>query len=239
MTESVSENQSVYRFRWVGYAFLLFALVDSVLAFIPPNFADPSWKLQIIGKLVETVAVPLLGFALVFFGEFYDRKPFEKVVLKILSWLCLILAIAFLLLLPLGIIGAFQVNNQLSQVNPTLVQQQVLRQAAPTLAQIKQLENQINKSGPEDIKKLGAQLGNLGITFDTQDPAKAKVALLDRLNQLKEKAQGQIQQQVQEQLQAAENKRLEVRKNALKWNIGTVIASALFFILWRSTRWAR
>lgn len=239
MAESANENQSVYRLRWVGYAFLLFAVIDSVLAIVPPNFSDPAWKLQIMGKLVETVAVPILGFALIFFGEFYDRKAFEKIVLKILSWLCLVLAIAFLLLIPLGAIGALQVDSQLGQVDTNAIQQQVLRQAAPALTQIRQLEEQVNKSSPEDIKKLGAQLGSAGINFDTQDPAKAKTELLDRINKLKEQAQVEVQQKVQEQVQAANAKRLEVRKNALKWNLGALIAATLFFVLWKSTRWAR
>ncbi|MCL6433800.1 MAG: HpsJ family protein [Leptolyngbyaceae cyanobacterium HOT.MB2.61] len=239
MAETARENQSIYRFRWIGYGFLLFALIDSVLAIIPPNFAAPSWKLQVMGKLVETVAVPLLGFGLIFFGEFYDRKAFEKVLLKILSWLCLVLAIAFLLLIPMGVIGAFQVDSEAAKVDRNAIQQQVLRQAAPTLAQIKQLEDQLNKSGPEAIKKLGAQLGSLGITFDTQDPEKARADLLNRVNQLKAQAQGQIQNQVQEQVQAAEKQRLEIRKNALKWNLGALIAATLFFVLWKSTRWAR
>ncbi|WP_421656928.1 HpsJ family protein [Leptothermofonsia sp. ETS-13] len=239
MAESARENQSIYRFRWIGYGFLLFALIDSALTIIPPNFAAPSWKLQVMGKLVETVAVPLLGFGLIFFGEFYDRKAFEKVLLKILSWLCLVLAIAFLLLIPMGIIGAFQVDSEAAKVDPNAIQQQVLRQAAPTLTQIKQLEDQLNKSGPEDIKKLGSQLGSLGITFDTQDPEKAKADLLNRVSQLKAQAQGQIQRQVQEQVQTAEKQRLEIRKNALKWNLGALIAATLFFVLWKSTRWAR
>lgn len=239
MAESVGENQSVYRLRWLGYALLLFALIDALTALIPPNFAEPAWKLQIMGKLVETVVVPLLGFALIFFGEFYDRKSFEKPVLTILSWLSLVLAIAFLLLIPLGTIGAFQVDAQLASVDTNQIQQQVLRQAAPTLTQIQQLETQLSKSGPEDIKRLGDQLAGLGISFDTQNPEKAKSELLNRVNQLKNQAQAQVQKQVQEQVQANETKRLEVRKNALKWNLGALIAAVLFFVLWKSSGWAR
>lgn len=239
MAESVGGNQSVYRLRWLGYAFLLFAFIDAISTFIPPNFAEPAWKLQIMGKLVETVVVPLLGFGLIFFGEFYDRKSFEKPLLTFMSWLSLLLAIAFLLLIPLGAIGALQVDSQLARLDSNQIQQQVLRQAAPTLTQIQQLEAQLNKSGPEDIKKLGDQLSNLGITFDTRDPEKAKADLLTRVNQLKSQAQEQVKKQVQEQVQANETKRLEVRKNALKWSIGALIAAVLFFFLWKSSRWAR
>jgi len=28
-------------------------------------------------------------------------------------------------------------------------------------------------------------------------------------------------------------------KNSVKWNLGALVASVLFFILWKSSRWAR
>lgn len=243
MTESIdqnqSQNQSVYRFRWVGYAFLLFALLDAVLVFIPPRFNDPSWKLQILGKLVETAAIPLLGFALVFFGEYYDRKDLEKRFLSFLSWLCLALAIGFLLLIPMGVLGTIQLNSQFSQYDSKAAEQQVSRQFAPTLAQLKLFEDQLKQSKPEDIRRIGDQAKSLGITLDTQDPDQLKVELLKRIDQRREIIQRQVEQQVQQQTGDVGTKRLELNKNSFKWNLGALISATLFFILWRSTPWAR
>jgi len=237
MPESVSQYQSTFRLRWVGYGFLLFALIDSALAFIPPNFSDLTWKLQLIGKLVETVAIPILGFALVFWGEYYERKPFEeKIVLKILSWLCLVLAIVFLLLIPPGVLGGLRMESQLSQINPDLIEQQLSRQAAPAVAQLKQLETQVSQSDAEQLKELGSQLS---IPTKTDDPERWRSDILARIKQLRTQTQAQVGTQTQAKLQEVESKKLEIGKNLVKWNLGALIASVLFFVLWRSTRWTR
>jgi hypothetical protein len=238
MAESFDVYQSIYRLRWVGYCFLLFALIDSVLAFIPPNFNDLTWRLQTIGKLVETVAIPILGFALVFWGE-YGRKPFEKLVLKILSWFCLVLSLFFLLLIPPVFLGGLHLETQLGQVSPSVVEQQLTRQAAPVLAQLKQLETQLNQSGPEQVKNLGAQLGSLGVSVNTDDPEKLKSDILAKINQIRGQTQDQIKAQTQIKIKEVEAKQLEIRKNSVKWSLGALIAGVLFFILWRSTPWAR
>ncbi len=239
MTESTPQNQSVYRFRWVGYGLLVFALIDSILALIPSQFEDPAWRLQTLGKLVETVVVPLIGFALVFFGEAIDRHSFEKVALGFLSWLCLVLTIVFLLLIPMGILGTLQINGQFAQFDPIATEQKLNQQIAPTLAQLKVVEDQLKRSSPEDIKRLGEQAKNLGVTLDTQNPQQAKVNLLSQIQQRREQEQQRIKQQVAMQESELKNKQKELLKNSFKWNLGAFIAAVLFFVLWKSTDWAR
>ncbi|UBF28758.1 YlqD family protein [Kovacikia minuta CCNUW1] len=239
MAESSTEYLSVYRLRWVGYCLLLFALIDSVLAFIPPNFGDPTWRLQIIGKLVETVAIPILGFALVFEGEFFGRKPVEKLPLAILSWICLGLSVVYLLLIPPGLLGGVHLQTQLGQLSPSAIEQQLTRQATPVLAQLQQLETQLNQSDPEQIKNLGKQLDSLGVAVTTDNPEQLKANMLTRINQLRAQTQQQIKTQTQVKIQEVEAKKSEIRKNAVKWSLGALISSVLFFVLWRSSGWAR
>lgn len=224
MTESTNENRSIYRFRWVGYGLLIFALVDTIQLFIPPQFTNPAWEFQTMGGLVERVPVPLLGFALVFFGEHFDRIALEKIALKVLSWLCLVLAILFLLMIPLGILDTVRVD--------TATEVQVNNQVKVQLDRFKQVEDQLNKSGPEDLKNLATQLSNLGISVDGQNPEGLKKQILERINTQRP--------QIEEQAKTAlSNQRLQLFKNSVKWNLGALIASTLFFILWRSTNWAR
>jgi hypothetical protein len=224
MAESANENRTVYRLRWVGYALLLFALIDTIALLIPPEFTNPLWELQTIGQMVERVVVPLLGFALVFFAEFHDRTQIEKWVLRILSWLCLLLAVVFLLMIPLGVMNSMRINSQAQQAVSTQVNQR--------LQQLDVLEKQLNQSGPEDIQKLAAQLASQGIQVDAQNPEKLKADVLTRLKAAREQLKTQVQAGQSDQQK-------NLFKNAVKWNLGALIASVLFFILWRSTDWAR
>ncbi|MBD2022073.1 hypothetical protein H6F43_17995 [Leptolyngbya sp. FACHB-36] len=216
MTEATSDNRSIYRFRWIGYGLLIFALIDSFQVLIPPGFMNPAWELNTIGALVERVAVPLLGLALIFFGEFYDRTMPEKLSLKVLSWACLVLAIVFVLMVPLGVFDTIRLNSQSSQ------------QVGAQMEQFKKLEDQLNQSKPEQIKNLGAQLNTLGVSVDADDPEKLKGAVMARINGAKAKVQAD-----------RSNQRLMLFKNSVKWNLGALIAATLFFVLWKTTDWAR
>lgn len=216
MMDATSDNRSIYRLRWIGYGLLIFAVIDSLQVLIPPNFTNPAWELNTIGALVERVAVPLLGLGLIFFGEFYDRTMPEKLSLKALSWLSLVLTIVFVLLIPMGVLGTIQINSQASQ------------QVGIQMEQFKKLEDQLNQSKPEDIKNLGAQLNNLGVSIDANDPDKLKGAVMARINGAKAKVQAD-----------RSNQRLTLLKNSVKWNIGALIAATLFFVLWKTTDWAR
>jgi hypothetical protein len=224
MTESTNDNRSVYRLRWVGYGLLIFALLDSVALFVPPRFANPEWELQTIGGLVERVVVPLLGFALVFFGEFYDRLGIEKILLRGLSWICLGLTIVFLIMVPLGVMNTVRIDGG--------QQQDVTNKVDGQMKQLKQLEEQLNQSKPQDIKTLGAQLSNFGIQVEAQGPEDLKAAIVTRINK--------VRADVEEQSKAVRaGQRMALFKNSLRWNLGALIAAALFFIIWKNTDWAR
>ncbi len=222
MAESTTENRSVYRFRWIGYGLLAYALMDAVQVLYPPRFTNPAWEVQSIGTLVERVIVPLLGMALVFFGEFYDRTRFEKLPLKVLSWLCLVLSIVFLLVIPLGVFGTARLDFQNDQKNN--------RQAEQQLSQFNKIESQLNQSNSGDLQALAAKAG---LPIDpTKDPQALKAEMLSRLTALRSQFQSQYEENRTTQKQT-------LFKNAVKWNLGALLASSLFFILWKSSDWAR
>lgn len=222
MAESPTENRSIHRFRWVGYGLLGFALMDLIHVLYPPRFLNPAWEVQAIGSLIERVVVPLLGLALVFFGEFYDRNRVEKVLLKVLSWLCLVLAIVCLLVIPLGVFGTARLDFQNDQ--------QVNRQAEQQLSQFNKLEQQLGQSSTAEIQALAAKAG---IAIDpTKAPDALKAEILARLTAVRSGVQSKI-----EENRAAQKQTLF--KNSIKWNLGALLASSLFFVLWKSSDWAR
>lgn len=222
MTESTPENRSIYRFRWLGYGLLGYALLDLVQVLYPPQFTNPAWEVQTLGTLIERVIVPLLGMTFVFFGEFHDRNRLEKILLKVLSWLCLLLAIVCLLVIPLGVFGTARLDFQNDQ--------QANRQAEQQLAQFNKVESQLSQSSPNDVRSLAAKAG---IPIDpTKDPQALKADILSRLTM----AQTRMQSQMEEN-RAAQKQTLF--KNSIKWNLGALLASSLFLILWKSSDWAR
>lgn len=222
-TGEASENLTVYRLRWLGYGFLLFALIDTIHILTSIQTSDPTWGLQTIGQFVERVVVPLLGFALVFFGEFYGRKGPEKISLRILSWLCLILAILFFLMAPAAIFQSISLKGQ--------AEQQVNKVVEQRLAQLKQLEDQLNKSNPEQIKALASQLNTLGVSVDPKNPEAVKSQIETRIKTFRDQLPVQAQG-------AAANQSSGLLKNAVKWSLGALVAGGLFLYLWKSSRWA-
>ena len=215
---------SIYRLRWVGYGLLILSLLDMIAVLTPAKFGNRLWELQTIGALVERIPVPLLAMALIFFGEDYDRRRFEDIFLKILSWVCLLLALIFILMLPLGIFGTISVNNQNNQ--------QITTQANQQLAQLQQVEERLNKGSPEDLRNLAGELTRLGVPADTQNPQQLKEQILSRITPAKERLQTQS-------AAVQSNQRLALFKNAVKWLLGALISAVLFFMMWRGTDWAR
>lgn len=215
---------SIYRLRWIGYGLLILSLLDTIAVLIPANFGNRVWELQTIGAVVERVPVPLLAMALIFFGEGYDRRRLEDIFLKVLSWVCLVLALVFLLMLPLGIFGTIFVNNQNDK--------QITTQANQQLVQLQQVEERLNKGSPEDLKNLAGELTRLGVQADTNNPQELKTQILARITPAKERLQAQS-------TAVQSNQRLGLLKNAVKWLLGALISSVLFFTIWRGTDWAR
>lgn len=216
--------RSISRIRLIGYGLLVLALFDIIDIFIPPNFGNPVWEFQSIGLLVERVPVPLLGLVLIFFGENYERKSWEGIILKILTWLSLLIAVLFLLLVPAGIARTLQLDRQNNQ--------QIALQERQQLNQLKQVEEQLQKGTNEDIATVAAELNRLGVPVNAQKPEELKTQLLDRIATAKEQLPAQAKS-------TRFNQRLVLFKNSAKWTLGALIASLLFLRIWQTTRWAR
>ncbi|MGB8702215.1 MAG: HpsJ family protein, partial [Thermosynechococcaceae cyanobacterium] len=87
--------------RLTGYSLLLLTLFDFIALAIPLRVMDPAWELQTMGSLVERVALPLIGFALVFGGGATQRSRAEIKVLQLLSTAAGLVGVLYFLLLPL------------------------------------------------------------------------------------------------------------------------------------------
>ncbi|MBD2494993.1 HpsJ family protein [Nostoc sp. FACHB-280] len=207
--------------RVLGYGLLLLALFDIVETFVPPSFMNPVWEFQTFGALVERIPVTLIGLGLVFFGELNARAKWEFFTVRLLSWLSLLLAIIFILLIPIGISNTVRLSKQsYNQIN-NLSQQQI--------TQAEQVEQRLSQAKPEQIESF---LKSQGRSVDASNPQELKTKVLSEVSQAKEriKLQAQANQSTQ---------RLNLLKNSVKWNLGALVSAALFFIFWKTTSWAR
>lgn len=212
--------------RLVGYGLLVMALVDMSFLLIPPQLMNPEWEFQTIGAIVERIPVTLLGIVLVYYGERSDRAPIETLILKILSWLSLVAAIFLLLVIPLNINNSFRIyHQQIAPVNAQFVGQK------DTIQKIKAQLKVANSK--EAISKVLQQQANQVVNIpDSVNTEKLKIDILKNLQNNQDNLTNQASL-------FKSKKRSRLIKQCFKWNLGALIASILFFLIWKSTTWAR
>ncbi|MEC4985425.1 MAG: HpsJ family protein, partial [Oscillatoria sp. PMC 1076.18] len=209
----------------LGYGFLILSLFDFMQIIFPPEFKNPIWEFQAIGQLVERVPIPLLGLLFIFYrnsGELITKK--QIYLLRVLSWLSLLIGIFYLLIIPLGIGNTFRINRaNNSQINNQIIQQQ---------QQLEQLQSQVENATEAQLQNFLASLNQQGTTPQIDNTKDFKQQLLTQLNN----NQTQIKKQGEN---TRKNQQLNLMKNSVKWNLGALVSSFLFIWLWHLTRWVR
>lgn len=212
--------------RLVGYGLLLMAIVDISFLIIPPQLMNPVWEFETMGTIVERIPVTLLGMVLIYYGERSDRAPIETLLLKISSWASLMAAIFLLLMIPLSINNGFRIyHQQNARVNAKFIGQK------DTIQQYKEkLDVADSKT---EIQNILQQQAKRRIEIpNSVNPQELKTDILQQL----EKNQESIDNQVNS---FKSQTRTEVLKKCLRWNLGSLISAILFFLIWKSTGWAR
>jgi hypothetical protein len=225
---SLNTYRSVFLVHWIGYGLLLFWLIDTCFLIFPFRFTDPNWLIVMFEGFVQSSPVLLVGFVLSFFGERKPRLDWEFLTLKVLSWWTGILSILFILLIPCTILIGYQVT----QINQTTVgrttqtqisQLQILKQNVTNARSSAELQLASNLIGLNESSNSGGNSSN---------PGQVRDVILRRLrieeNALKQKGESQL---------TAQN--LSTLKRSVKICLGAVMSSILFFLIWRSTGWAR
>ena len=220
--------KSIRILRWVGYGLLVLFLFDLVEIFVPSRFMNPVWEFQTMGTLVERAAVPLIAFALVFFGESKSRSQLERPVLKSLSWLALLYGLVMLLLVPLGVVNTLRIDRQNNAQITTQVTQQ--------MTQIKQVKDQMAKATTkEKMQEFLSLLDSQGRVPDIQDSQQLE-EVTKNFSSFITQTENSLKSQAET---TRSSKRLALLKNSVKWNLGALVSGSLFLLIWRFTSWAR
>lgn len=216
-----AESRTISYFHWAGYALLLLALLDSLEALVPPGFMNPVWELQFMGGIIERSPVALLGFMLVFHGEWGRRASWERWVLPTLSWLALGVALAFVLMIPLMVVNTFRVENSgEKQINAQLDQQITQARAAQEILANAQGDN------------LDALLRRSGRAAPGTDAEAVRTEMLAELNE----AEKQLQRRAEE---ARASQKLELHKRTYKHSVQAAVLGIVLGLYWWRTGWAR
>lgn len=228
MNELASERASYVRY-YIGYGLLLWTLIHFFWLIIPPRLTNIVWELNIMQELVEKMIFPFfVSIGLIFYGQQGRMKLFELFLLKWVSWLCLLLAIIYFLIIPWSIAGTIRLyyqkrveiisqNTQLSQV----AEFKIKLNNAKTEAEVKQI---ITKQFPNS--KVPKKINNL---------EQYKQNIITNFSKLDQNLKQQIQLQ-QARLQATIRYLI---KDLVKLILSSFLAGIVFFSIWVFTDWAR
>lgn len=210
--------------RYIGYGLLVLSFIDVITILYPPQFTNSSWELQTIGGIVERVPVPLIGFGFVFLGEPSQWKIPERVLLKIISFLSLVVAALFLFLVPLGIVNTIRINNENTETITTQSEQQI--------EQIEQLQNLVGDANPQNLAQLAQRLNSQENPIQANNTEELRSEIRSRLEQ----QQDQIQRQAEN---TKSQRRRNLLENAAKWITGALFSCVLFAMIFLQTAWVR
>jgi hypothetical protein len=215
-------EQGVNLLNNIGYGMLLFGALNYLMTLIPPNFTNPVWEMQTIRRLLDQAGVPLIGFAFVFYRPLAAIRPRSLYLLRTLSWLCLMLGIVFLLMLPLAIVN----TGRISLLGQNSANQQVNARSQ----QIEQVEKAINKGlKPNELKTLAQ---GLGLSQEKIKSGNLAENLLEEL--IKIRSANQTQSQLVQKSQQRRN-----LQELIKIIFETIGLAVLFILIWATTAWTR
>ena len=211
-------------FRLIGYGLVLLMLIESVSSLMPFQIKDTGWQLQTAGGFVDRAPLLLLGLMLVFYGNAELRSKLETNFLNLLSWLALGFGIYYFALVPIFLLTP----SELSARGDAQVQEQLTQQ----LDQIVQFQTRLQRAQGNELESL-IKSSNIR----SRDPlASNSQELKSKLFQEAEATKKNLRTQAEV---TQRGQRLNLLKNSIKWNLGTIVIGVLFLQIWRATRWAR
>jgi hypothetical protein len=221
------EQNSYALVSWVGYGLLGLALLDFFFTLVPPRLFNPAWQLDAVTQLVGKVWAPLLGLMLIFFRGRSQIGELEVKILGWVSWLPMLFAIVYFLLIPATITNSMR----LDQINRNESNNQMVQQTQ----QLSQLQERVAQaSTPQEFGAVIAQLNRLpGIP--RIDP--------NQLETLQQELIGQIEEQ-KVNIERTGNTNIKISqrrllKNAARQISSTLLAGVLFIKVWQLSNWAR
>jgi hypothetical protein len=215
-------EQGVSLINNIGYGMILFSAMDYLMILLPPQFTNPIWEFQTIKRLIEQAGVPLIGFAFVFYRPLASIRPRSLYLLRFLSWLCLIIGIIYLLMVPLAIVNTGRIS--------LIGQNETNSQVKFRTTQIEDIEKALSKGLKPRELTLVAQ--GIGLSKDKIASSNLKESITEELQKIKSANQTQA-------LQVQKNLRDRNLRDLVKIIFEAALLCILFVWTWTATAWAR
>jgi len=207
--------------NWLGYVLLFASAVDYLLIIYPPEWTDSDWQLQTSGEMVNHAWVLLMAIILMYLPTRRQIRRLELNFLSLFRWVALLMGLIFILLLPVGVMSARQVNRD--------VLEQLSSEKESQQEQLEALEQQVRTEQipQEQLQRLGEQLD---VSQPNQDNIRS--ALLEAIEQQKAQLEQQVSQTHNERFQ-------ELIQQLIRISIGAFLIGVFLIRLWWQTRWVR
>lgn len=218
-------EQSTNIINAVGYVIFAVVIINYCFLLSSAQFYNADWIHSTVGSIVENAWGLLLGFLFVFYRCDQDIvKPREFFILKIISWLALLIGISYFAISPLLIGNAFRINRN--------AKAQVVQRTDAANFQVEQYSQQLNQATDEQLagilKNYQQQAPDLNIASTTQ----LKETLITQARQ----KQQQVKQNLQNKLQTQQKK---LFKTTIKWSMIATLTGTCLLLIWKYTLWAR
>lgn len=221
---SINEEIEAYSYKMVsllGYVLIGLILFEYLNFLVPPKFFNPTWELNTIGKIVDTIWILLLGLVMVFFRVNKSRvKQGELKVMSWLSWGALVMAIVCFLSAPLMASNALRLDRS----NKTQISSQIANYNDGAENILGRAEN----ASEAQIQQF-LQQNNL---LDSENPDSIKTQFNNVIEQRKQASVSQLNQQLK-------SSRLSLLKKTVKYCIGAIVSGIAFIAIWRHSQWTR
>jgi hypothetical protein len=227
----VVESLSYPLIPLIGYGFLGLTLFDHINIIYPVKISEPGWIVETLGQLSERIPTLWIGLLLVFFRrEGYTRK-WEVGLLKILSWLSLLLGIIYLLMIPMLIGNTARVYR--------LIDTQIDARSSEQAKRLERAKEQVNAAKEKDISAYLQYLNNQNRVNnpaskppEIQTPKEFKENLLIQANRNLSDLQVNTQN-------LKDNQFRDLIKRTTKWTLGNLLSAFVCIWIWHLTRWTR
>jgi hypothetical protein len=222
--DEVANKQSYKLINIAGYIILSLVFFDYLFLGFPPQIFNPTWELQTLGRVIETLWAPILGFILVF----YRRQEYsvKKRELKLLSWLsrcALILGICYLLAVPLLITDTFRiVRDNYAQLTWQLTNRN---------HKVEQFSQQLELVNDSQLSNFRQQYPEYFVD-SASSPQEIKQKILQKIEREKQQSQETLEQNFAKQ-------KMSAIKMSVKWLLQALIGGTFFILMWRYTKWIR
>jgi hypothetical protein len=182
---SLSHYQMADSLQWLSYALILVFLAQVIAALFPIALFQAEWMVRFSGSIRSIASLPLIALGLIMLANMIDDKVMPSSShLKVFRRIASLVAIGFLLLIPLQTYGAVTgIRSQLQQGQAqlgSLVSATNLVQKASNEQQLREAIGAIPGAEELAYRPLGA------------DVPTVKKALLDRLSESTNRLQEQL-----------------------------------------------